>query len=63
MRRILDAGNGTVIDIVAYDSMKHSRSDVAGISDEMAASPVHAIIDHSSVDWNLTRVVHRVAGY
>jgi len=59
-RRILEAADGTIIDIVAYESMGQARSGAAGISGEMAASPVHATIDHSSVDWKLTTVLHRV---
>ncbi|BDZ48603.1 hypothetical protein GCM10025867_08440 [Frondihabitans sucicola] len=59
-RRILEAADGTIIDIVAYDSMEHARAGAAGISDERAASPVHATIDHSTVDWKLTTVAHRI---
>jgi hypothetical protein len=59
-RRILETSDGTVIDIVAYDDMEHARAGAAGISGEMASSPVHATIDHTSVDWQLTTVVHRV---
>lgn len=59
-RRILETGDGTIIDIVAYDSMEHARSGASGIGGEMADSPVHATIDRSSVDWNLTTVMHRV---
>jgi hypothetical protein len=61
-RRILETGDGTIIDIVAYDSMGHARAGAAGIGGEMADSPVHATIDHSSVDWNLTTVAHSVEG-
>jgi hypothetical protein len=61
-RRILETGDGTIIDIVAYDNIDHARAGAAGISGEMAGSPVHATIDHSSVDWNLTTVLHRVDG-
>lgn len=59
-RRILETGNGTIIDIVAYESMSEARSGAAGITGEMGDSPVHDTIDHASVDWNLTTVVHRV---
>jgi hypothetical protein len=59
-RRILEHADGTIIDIVAYDSMEHARSGAAGISGEMAGSPVHGTINHASVDWKLTTVVHRV---
>jgi hypothetical protein len=61
-RRIVETGDGTIIDIVAYDSIEHARAGAAGISGEMAGSPVHATIDHSTVDWNLTTVLHRVEG-
>lgn len=61
-RRIAEAGDGTIIDIVAYDSMEHARAGASGISGEMASSPVHATIDRSSVDWKLTAVLHGVEG-
>lgn len=59
-RRIAVAGDGTVIDIVAYDSMAHARSGAAGITGEMADSPVHATIDHGTVEWRLTTVSQHI---
>jgi hypothetical protein len=59
-RRILETADGAIIDIVAYDSMPHARSGAAGISGEMAGSPVHATIDHDTVDWQLATVIHGV---
>ncbi|MFF7553737.1 hypothetical protein ACFZA9_12740 [Streptomyces olivaceus] len=59
-RRIVQADDGRIIDIVAYDSLSHARSGAAGITGEMADSPVHATIDHDSVDWQLTRALHHV---
>jgi hypothetical protein len=59
-RRILETDDGTIIDIVAYDSREHASAGASGIGGEMAGSPVHASIDHSTVDWNLTKVLHRV---
>ena len=61
-RRILGAGDGRVIDIVAYDSPEHARSGAAGITGEMGGSPVHDAIDHSTVDWQITTVLQRVEG-
>lgn len=61
-RRILETDDGLILDIVAYDSLEHARAGAAGIGGEMAGSPVHATIDHSSVDWKLTTVLHRVDG-
>ncbi|GAA2334838.1 hypothetical protein OKJ48_14470 [Streptomyces kunmingensis] len=53
-RRIVGTNDGRIIDIVAYDSLPHARAGAAGITGEMADSPVHATIDHDSVDWQLT---------
>ncbi|MET7446427.1 hypothetical protein OG893_10845 [Streptomyces sp. NBC_01696] len=59
-RRIVETDDGRVIDIVAYDSLPHARAGAAGITGEMADSPVHATIDHDSVDWQLTTALHHV---
>ncbi|MER5553109.1 hypothetical protein ABT001_15775 [Streptomyces sp. NPDC002793] len=59
-RRIVETDDGRIIDIVAYDSLPHARTGAAGITGEMADSPVHATIDHDSVDWQLTTALHHV---
>ncbi|WP_054816285.1 hypothetical protein [Nocardia arizonensis] len=59
-RRILRRGDGSIIDIVAYDSLAHARAGAAGITGEMADSPVHATIDHSTVDWQLTTLIQHI---
>ncbi|GAA2945106.1 MULTISPECIES: hypothetical protein [Streptomyces] len=59
-RRIVETDDGRIIDIVAYDSLPHARAGAAGITGEMADSPVHATIDHDSVDWQLTTALHHV---
>jgi len=59
-RRIAVRGDGTVVDIVAYDSLEHARAGAAGITGEMAGSPVHDTIDHGTVDWQLTTVLAEV---
>ncbi|GII52425.1 hypothetical protein Pth03_08140 [Planotetraspora thailandica] len=59
-RRILETSDGTIIDIVAYDTMAHAQSGAAGIVGEMGHSPVHATIDHDTVDWRLTTVVQHI---
>lgn len=50
-RRISETDDGTVVDIVAYDSTAHALAGASGISGEMAGSPVHASIDQSTVEW------------
>ncbi|MFG1925229.1 hypothetical protein [Cryptosporangium sp. NPDC048952] len=54
------AGDGTVVDIVAYDTMAHARPGAAGITGEVADSPVHSTIDHSTVEWRLTTVLQHI---
>ena len=59
-RRIVERDDGMVVDIVAYDSLANAERGAAGITGEMAGSPVHATIDHGTVDWQLTSVLDRV---
>lgn len=59
-RRIVERDDGMVVDIVAYDSLANAERGAAGITGEMAGSPVHATIDHGTVDWQLTSVLQRV---
>ena len=59
-RRIVLRDDGTILDIVAYDSIEHARSGAAGITGEMGGSPVHEAIDHSTVDWQFTTVLQYV---
>jgi len=59
-RRITETGDGTVIDVVAYDSKEHALAGASGISGEMADSPVHATIDQSTVEWRVASVRHVV---
>lgn len=59
-RRIAEAADGTVVDIVAYETMADAEAGAAGITGEMSDSPVHATIDHSTVEWRLTTVLAEV---
>jgi hypothetical protein len=61
-RRILEAGDGRILDVVAYDSRTHAYAGAAGITGEMADSPVHDAIDHGTVDWQVTTVLQLVEG-
>lgn len=59
-RRIAETDDGTVIDIVAYESKALAMAEAGGISGEMAGSPVHGSIDHSTVEWRVADVLHTV---
>jgi hypothetical protein len=60
-RRIVETDDGRIIDIVAYDSRAHAHAGAAGVTGEMAGSPVHETIDHGTVDWQVTTVLQHVA--
>jgi hypothetical protein len=59
-RRILEDDDGTITDIVAWDSATDGRRSAAGIMTEMAASPVHAAIDHATVEFRIVPVLQYV---
>jgi len=59
-RRITETEDGTIVDIVSYDSREHALAGAGGISGEMADSPVHGSIDQSTVEWRVADVVHLV---
>jgi hypothetical protein len=59
-RRIAEADNGTIIDIVAWDSVTDADHSSAGIMTEMIDSPVHATIDHATVDFRIAAVLRHM---
>ena len=61
-RRIVQRDDDTIVDIVAYDDITRARAGAAGITGELAGSPVHATIDHPAVDWQMTTVLQHVEG-
>lgn len=59
-RRITQDADGTITDIVAWESAAHGERSAAGIMTEMADSPVHATIDHRTVDFRIAPVLQQV---
>jgi hypothetical protein len=56
-RRIAQDDDGSVVDIVAWDSVADGERSASGIMTEMARSPVHALIDHTTVDFRIVPVL------
>jgi heme-degrading monooxygenase HmoA len=56
-RRMTQHDDGTIIDIVAWDTMADAEAGANGIVTEMNHSPVHTMIDHGTVDWRLMPVL------
>lgn len=59
-RRIAQDADGTITDIVAWESAAHGERSAEGIMSEMADSPVHATIDHRTVDFRIAPVLLHV---
>ncbi|MFH9983312.1 hypothetical protein ACH4ND_29595 [Streptomyces sp. NPDC017179] len=57
-RKIAVCEDGSVIDVVAWDAQEQAHSSAAGDMTGMSASPVHATIDHGTVDWRVVDVAH-----
>ena len=60
-RRIAQHADGTVIDIVAWDTMANAEASASGIMTEMGHSAVHTMIDQQTVDWRLAPVLQQIA--
>lgn len=59
-RRITEGQDGTITDLVAWDSAADAERSAEGITTEMANSPVHATIDQSTVTFRIVHVVHHL---
>jgi hypothetical protein len=60
-RRIVQDDDGTVTDIVAWDSAADGRRSASGIMTELADSPVHAAIDQATVDFRIAPVLQHTS--
>lgn len=59
-RRIVEDDDGTITDIVAWNSAEDGRRSAAGIMTKMADSPVHATIDHTTVEFRIVPVLQHI---
>jgi hypothetical protein len=59
-RRIAERDDGTIVDMLIWDSAEDGRKAAGGIMTEMGHSPVHGMIDQSTVDWTVAPVRHRI---
>ena len=59
-RRIAERDDGTIVDMLIWDSAEDGLRAASGIMTEMGHSPVHGMIDQSTVDWTVAPVRHRL---
>jgi hypothetical protein len=57
-RRIAERDDGTIVDMLIWDSAEEGRRAASGIMTEMGHSLVHGMIDQITVDWTVAPVRH-----
>lgn len=58
-RRIAEERNSYVLDVLLWDSEIAARTAMHKLMDELADSPVHALIDHATVSWSVAEIRHQ----
>ena len=59
-RRIAEKEDGTIVDMLIWDSVEEGTTAMHLIMTEMAHSAVHELIDQRTVSWNIYPVHHRI---
>jgi hypothetical protein len=59
-RRIAALDDGSIVDMLIWDSADCGRDAAGRIMEEMGHSPVHAAIDQGSVVWSIAQVRHQL---
>lgn len=57
-RRIAEQEDGTIVDMLLWDSVAAGRKAMTNLMTEMADSVVHEMINQSTVSWNVYPVKH-----
>jgi hypothetical protein len=60
MRRIAERPDGTVVDLLIWDTVADGRQAMTRLMHELADSPVHNMIDQQTVSWNVFPVQHQL---
>ncbi|MDN7181599.1 hypothetical protein M0D69_27065 [Caballeronia sp. SEWSISQ10-4 2] len=55
-RRIAELDDGSIVDMLIWDSVANGTDAAERIMVEMGHSPVHAVIDQRSVVWRIAKV-------
>lgn len=57
-RRIVERSDGTIIDMLIWDSVHEGEAAMHRLLVELKDSPVHAAISQETVDWDVSPVRH-----
>lgn len=59
-RRLAEREDGTIVDMLIWDSVAHGTDAMQRLMDELADSPVHEMIAQDTVSWTVAPVRHRM---
>jgi hypothetical protein len=60
-RRITMQEDGTVVDMLLWNSTTEAEDAMHRLMNELRDSPVHTMIDPRTVSWNVSLVLHFIA--
>lgn len=60
-RHMAETGGGKIVDMLIWDSSKQGTESMHRLLDEFADSPIHSMIDQSTVDWGILPVYHEIS--
>jgi hypothetical protein len=58
-RRIAEMEDGTIFDMLIWDSVENGTQAMMKLMSELKDSPVHAMIDQQTVSWNISPVKYQ----
>lgn len=59
-RTMAEQKDGTIVDMLFWDSVAQGTASMHRLMDELRDSPVHGMIDQDTVSWSIAPVRHRV---
>jgi hypothetical protein len=59
-RTMAEQKDGTIIDMLFWDSVAQGTTSMHRLMDEMRDSPVHGLIDQGTVNWTIAPVRHAI---
>lgn len=59
-RTMAEQKDGTIVDMLVWDSVAQGTASMHRLMDELRDSPVQGMIDQDTVSWSIAPVRHRV---
>ena len=60
-RTMVERSDGTIVDMVIWESAAEAEDSAQRLMRELASSPVHSVIDERTVSWSIGRIFRQSA--